>query len=102
MSKTNRKLAGHVQADQLQALASQGVQRALAVRARELSAEQVQEVSGGAMLAVASLDDDWCGTVPLKFPFPRPGSIFTGGVPVIINGRYGDLNLGKIAVSNGF
>jgi hypothetical protein len=89
MSKTTRKLAGHIEATQLQSLAAEGVQRALALRA-----EQVQEVSGGlTAMALASFDDlEWCGTVIKKFPIPRPGTIFTGGVPVIINGRYGDLN----------
>jgi hypothetical protein len=102
MSKTTRQLAGRIQADQLQAMAAEGVQRALAVRARELSAEQVQEVSGGLSVAMAAFDDyDWCGTVPKKIPF-RPGTIFTGGVPVIINGRYGDLNVPKSVLTAGF
>jgi hypothetical protein len=101
MSKTTRKIAGHAQAEQLQALTAQGVQRALDARSRELSAEQVQTVSGGALLAAYD-DTNWCGTV-VKFPFPRPGVLTTGGIKILINGQYPNLTPVAIgAVSNGF
>lgn len=47
MNKTS-KTAARASLSQLQGLATQGVERALAARMAELSADQVQAVSGGA------------------------------------------------------
>jgi len=47
MNKTT-KTAARASLSQLQGLATQGVERALAARMTELNAEQVQAVSGGA------------------------------------------------------
>jgi hypothetical protein len=80
-------------ADDLPQLAAAGLARAQAARAQmqTLSAEQVQAVSGGALM----MFDDWCGTVPLKFKFGGlGGGVLGGDRPPIINGQYGDILAG--------
>jgi hypothetical protein len=54
MNKTT-KTAARANLSQLQGLATQGVERALAARMTELNAEQVQAVSGGATPAMPVL-----------------------------------------------
>jgi hypothetical protein len=54
MNKTT-KTAARASLSQLQGLATQGVERALAARMTELNAEQVQAVSGGATSPALSL-----------------------------------------------
>ncbi len=49
------KTAARASLNQLQGLATQGVERALAARMTELNAEQVQAVSGGAVSPALSL-----------------------------------------------
>lgn len=50
MTSPSLKTAGRASMDQLQALAEQGVTRALAARMTELSVADTQAVSGGAVL----------------------------------------------------
>jgi hypothetical protein len=88
--------AGRGCAADLQLLAAHGVQRALAARMTELSAQQVNNVSGGAYSLVY---DDYCGNGII--PLPRGGGgALGGGVIVIINGKfpepYRQLNLANI------
>lgn len=93
MTKTELNQAGRASAADLKSLAAQGVQRALAVRMTELSASQVQEVSGAATaLASGVAFDDYCGTGVR--PIPKVGTVggVGGGVIVIINGQYPNLN----------
>lgn len=88
-TKTNTKQAARASTTDLQALAAQGVQRALAVRMTELSAQQVQAVSGAAGLMAF---DDYCGTGVRPIPKFTGATGVGGGVIVIINGQYGNLN----------
>lgn len=88
MNKTELNQAGRASVADLKSLAAQGVQRALSVRMNELSAQQVQAVSGAASLIAF---DEYCGTSVPRFPFPRLTGV-GGGVVVIINGQYPNFN----------
>ncbi len=92
MNKTELNQAGRASTANLKALAAEGVQRALAVRMTELSAAQVQDVSGAATLASTVAFDEYCGTGVR--PIPKVGTVggVGGGVIVIINGQYPNLN----------
>ena len=88
--------AGRASARDLQLLAAHGVQRALAARMTELTAQEAQLV-GGAASVVAF--DDYCGN-GIK-PIPKVSGGVGGGVIVIINGKFPDpykqLDLGAVA-----
>lgn len=84
MTKTELNQAGRASAADLSSLAAQGVQRALAVRMAELSAEQAQAVSGGAGLMAF---DDYCGNGVRPFPKVTTTGGLGGGV-IIINGQF--------------
>ncbi len=91
MSKTITTARAH--AADLAALAQQGKARAQAARMTELTAQQVQAVSGGATLALSSTAfDDYCGTGVRPFPKLTGVGGLGGGVIVIINGQYPNLN----------
>ena len=90
MSQNELKKAGQAGIGDLQTLAVQGVQRALAVRMTELSAAQTQQVGGGMSIGAA---DDYCGN-GLR-PIPKLGGGGSlGGDIVIINGQFPRLTLG--------
>lgn len=86
MDKTSLPEAGRASAADLHLLATHGVQRALAARMTELSAQQVQEVSGGAF---AMAYDDYCGNGIRPLP-KGGGGVLGGGIIVIINGKFPD------------
>jgi hypothetical protein len=91
MSHHNLNTAGRASLADLPTLAAQGVQRALAARnqgLRELSAQQVNAVSGAASLAF----DDYCGTGVRPLPKLGGSGGLGGGVVVIINGQYPQIN----------
>ena len=83
MDRNTLPEAGQACAADLQLLASQGVQRALAARMTALSARQIDAVSGGAY----HLYDDYCGNGIIPLP-KGGGGVLGGGVVVIINGRF--------------
>jgi hypothetical protein len=92
MTKNALNTAGRASSADLQTLAAQGVQRALAARAqgmRELNAEQVQAVSGAASLLAF---DDYCGTGVRPLPKLGGSGGLGGGVVVIINGQFPQIN----------
>jgi hypothetical protein len=103
MNHSELKQAGRAQAADIASLAAQGVQRALAARMTELTAQQVQAVSGAAALTTAATlaYDGYCGTGVRPFPKLTGAGGLAGGVVVIINGQYPQLNtaaIGAIAV----
>jgi hypothetical protein len=86
MDKTNLPEAGRASAADLQLLLAHGVQRALAARMTELSAQQVQSVGGAASMYYY---DDYCGNGIRPLPKGGGGAL-GGGVIVIINGKFPD------------
>lgn len=95
MDKTTLPEAGRASAANLQLLAAHGVQRALAARMTELSARQIEDVSGGA----AMYYDDYCGNGIRPLP-KGGGGVLGGGVIVIINGKFPDpYQLGNLAAA---
>jgi len=94
MDKSTLPEAGRACAADLQLLAIHGVQRAMAARMTELSAQQIQSVTGGASLAYF---DDYCGNGVRPLP-KGGGGVLGGGVIVIINGKFPDpYQLGNLA-----
>jgi hypothetical protein len=90
MSQIELKKAGQARTGDLQTLAAQGVQRALAVRMTELSAEQAQQVGAGAAISVV---DDYCGNGIRPIPKLGGGGALGGDI-VIINGQFPRVTLG--------
>lgn len=96
MDPHNLPEAGRACASDLQLLAAHGVQRALAARMTEMSAQQIEAVSGG---ATYSFYDDYCGNGIIPLPKGGGGAL-GGGVIVIINGRFPEpYQLGNIAAT---
>ncbi|MFT3858649.1 MAG: hypothetical protein QM742_14500 [Aquabacterium sp.] len=88
MDKTSLPEAGRASAADLHLLTAHGVQRALAARMSELTAQQREAVSGGASFSL--MYDDYCGNGIRPLPIGGGGSVFGGGVIVIVNGKFPD------------
>jgi len=83
----------------LATLAQAGKARALAARMTELTAQEVQAVSGAAALALSissTAFDDYCGTGPRPIPKLTGFGGLGGGVIVIKNGQYPNFNTGAL------
>lgn len=87
MDKTSLPEAGRASAADLQLLTAHGVQRALAARMTELSAQQLHAVSGAGSFSL--MVDDYCGNGVRPRPIGGGGGL-GGGVIVIINGKFPD------------